>query len=56
MLEQWEQTGVDCVNFLLNAHETVEQQAVLDSLRLFGREVMPHFADVPGRKPRYAAS
>jgi hypothetical protein len=31
------------VNFLLNALETVPQQKVLDSLRLFAKEVMPHF-------------
>jgi len=35
---------VDCVNFILNAAETVPQQEVLDSLRLFAKEVMPRFA------------
>jgi alkanesulfonate monooxygenase SsuD/methylene tetrahydromethanopterin reductase-like flavin-dependent oxidoreductase (luciferase family) len=43
MLRGWEATGVDCVNFLLNAHETLPQQQVLDSLRLFGKEVLPRF-------------
>ena len=44
-LKKWEATGVDLVNFLLNANETVPQEQVLDSLRLFAREVMPAFAD-----------
>jgi alkanesulfonate monooxygenase SsuD/methylene tetrahydromethanopterin reductase-like flavin-dependent oxidoreductase (luciferase family) len=44
-LKKWEATGVDRVQFLLNAAETIPQQQVLDSLRLFATEVMPHFAD-----------
>jgi hypothetical protein len=43
VLKGWESTGVDCVNFLLNALEVVPQAEVLASLRLFAREVMPHF-------------
>ena len=43
VLKGWEATGVDCVNFLLNALETVPQAEVLDSLRLFAKEVMPAF-------------
>jgi len=42
-LKKWESVGVDCVNFLLNAVETVPQEQVLASLRLFAKEVMPHF-------------
>jgi len=42
-MKKWESVGVDRVNFLLNALETVPQQQVLDSLRLFAKEVMPHF-------------
>jgi len=45
-IKHWESTGVDCVNFLLNASETVPQQEVLDSLRLFAKEVMPKFKRV----------
>jgi alkanesulfonate monooxygenase SsuD/methylene tetrahydromethanopterin reductase-like flavin-dependent oxidoreductase (luciferase family) len=45
-LKEWESTGIDCVNFLLNAAETVPQQAVLDSLELFARQVMPKFGKV----------
>src|SRR5258707_2118525 len=43
-LKRWESVGVDRVNFLLNASEVIPQPAVLDSLRLFAREVMPAFA------------
>jgi hypothetical protein len=39
-------TGIDCVNFLLNAAETVPQEEVLASLTLFAREVMPKFTTV----------
>lgn len=47
VIKKWEAVGVDRINFLLNAIETVPQQEVLDSLRLFAREVMPKFADKP---------
>jgi hypothetical protein len=43
-LKKWEAVGCDRVNFLLNALETVPQEKVLNSLRLFAKEVMPHFA------------
>ena len=43
-LKRWEAVGVDRVNFLLNANEVIPQAEVLDSLRLFAREVMPAFA------------
>jgi len=42
-LKSWESVGVDQVNFLLNALETIPQEQVLASLRLFAKEVMPHF-------------
>ena len=45
-LKGWESTGIDCVNFLLNAAETVPQEEVLASLELFAREVMPKFTKV----------
>jgi alkanesulfonate monooxygenase SsuD/methylene tetrahydromethanopterin reductase-like flavin-dependent oxidoreductase (luciferase family) len=41
--KQWEAVGVDRVNFLLNALETVPQEEVLESLRTFAKHVMPHF-------------
>jgi alkanesulfonate monooxygenase SsuD/methylene tetrahydromethanopterin reductase-like flavin-dependent oxidoreductase (luciferase family) len=42
-LKKWESCGVDRVNFILNTAESIPQQQVLDSLRLFATEVMPHF-------------
>jgi len=45
VVKKWESVGVDRINFLLNANETVPQQEVLASLRLFAKEVMPKFAD-----------
>jgi len=43
VIKRWEAIGVDRINFLLNALETVPQEEVLNSLRLFAREVMPVF-------------
>jgi hypothetical protein len=34
---------VDRINFLLNCMEEIPQEQVLKSLRLFAKEVMPHF-------------
>ena len=45
-LKEWEATGIDCVNFLLNAAETVPQASVLASLELFARKVMPKFSKI----------
>jgi|TARA_R100000005_G_scaffold7152_2_gene3252 alkanesulfonate monooxygenase SsuD/methylene tetrahydromethanopterin reductase-like flavin-dependent oxidoreductase (luciferase family) len=42
-LKKWEASGVDHVNFMLNAVEVIPQERVLDSLRLFAKEVMPAF-------------
>ncbi len=44
VVKRWESVGVDRISFLLNAMETVPQEQVLESLRLFAREVMPAFA------------
>lgn len=44
-VKRWESVGVDQVNFLINACEVLPQQQVLDSLRLFAREVLPAFAN-----------
>jgi alkanesulfonate monooxygenase SsuD/methylene tetrahydromethanopterin reductase-like flavin-dependent oxidoreductase (luciferase family) len=43
-IKRWESIGVDQINFLLNAVEVLPQPQVLESLRLFAREVMPAFA------------
>lgn len=42
-MKLWESTGADGVNFIINSHNVISQQEVLDSLRLFAREVMPKF-------------
>jgi hypothetical protein len=42
-VKRWESVGVDRINFLLNCMEEIPQEQVLKSLRLFAREVMPHF-------------
>jgi alkanesulfonate monooxygenase SsuD/methylene tetrahydromethanopterin reductase-like flavin-dependent oxidoreductase (luciferase family) len=47
VIKKWEAVGVDRVNFLLNAIETVPQEQVLASLQLFAREVMPKFSREP---------
>jgi hypothetical protein len=44
-LKKWEACGVDRVNFLLNAAEIIPQEQVLNSLRLFAKEVMPAFVE-----------
>jgi len=41
----WESTGVDVMNFLLNANESIPHQQILDSLTLFAEEVIPHFKE-----------
>ncbi len=43
-IKRWESIGVDEINFLVNAAEVLPQAQVLESLRLFAREVMPAFA------------
>jgi alkanesulfonate monooxygenase SsuD/methylene tetrahydromethanopterin reductase-like flavin-dependent oxidoreductase (luciferase family) len=47
VLKEWEATGVDGVNFVLNAGGVLGHDEVANSLRLFAREVMPAFADQP---------
>jgi len=42
-VKRWESVGVDSINFIVNAVEIIPQEQVLDSLRLFAREVMPQF-------------
>jgi hypothetical protein len=40
-LKWWEEVGVDRMCFLINVGETIPNEKVLESLRLFGREVIP---------------
>ena len=47
----WESTGVDRINFLLNANETIPQAEVLASLKLFAKEVMPVFQKGAAAQP-----
>jgi alkanesulfonate monooxygenase SsuD/methylene tetrahydromethanopterin reductase-like flavin-dependent oxidoreductase (luciferase family) len=51
-IRRWESIGVDGINFLLNGMETIEQPAVLESLELFAREVMPQFQKSDGPAER----
>ena len=51
-IKRWESIGVTGINFLLNAMEMVPQQQVLDSLRLFAREVMPQFRSAAEQRRR----
>ena len=42
-IARWESIGVDSINFILNTADTIPQDEVLASLRLFAAEVMPRF-------------
>jgi alkanesulfonate monooxygenase SsuD/methylene tetrahydromethanopterin reductase-like flavin-dependent oxidoreductase (luciferase family) len=54
-IKRWESIGVTGINFLLNAMEMVPQEQVLESMRLFAREVMPSFRSAAQRQaPVYA--
>lgn len=52
---RWEAAGADQLVFMIQAREHLPQQDVLDSLRLFGREVLPQFSRSP-RAPRAVAN
>lgn len=41
---RWQAAGADHLLFMIQAREHLAQNEVLDSLRLFAREVMPHFS------------
>jgi len=41
----WEEAGADHLVLMVQCIELLPQEQVLESLRLFGREVIPHFAD-----------
>ena len=47
-LKKWESMGVDTMNLILNVVECVPQDEVLKSLRLFAKEVFPHFQPAAG--------
>ena len=47
-IKRWEAAGADQLVFLTQSREIVAQKEILDSIRLFGREVLPHFKDGAG--------
>jgi alkanesulfonate monooxygenase SsuD/methylene tetrahydromethanopterin reductase-like flavin-dependent oxidoreductase (luciferase family) len=49
VVKNWEGCGIDRVNFVLNCVEMIPQEQVLNSLRLFAKEVMPAFAERPAQ-------
>ena len=44
-LKRWESIGCDGIMFLVNSKQVIPQEQVLNSLRLFAKEVMPKFKD-----------
>jgi alkanesulfonate monooxygenase SsuD/methylene tetrahydromethanopterin reductase-like flavin-dependent oxidoreductase (luciferase family) len=44
-LRRWESIGCDGIMFLVNSKQVIPQEQVLNSLRLFAKEVMPKFKD-----------
>jgi len=50
-IRTWEAVGYDGINFLVNFMEVLPQQYVLDSMRLFGEEVLPRFKSAPVAQP-----
>ena len=42
-IKEWEATGADRICFLIDRGDVLSQDQVLASLRLFAKEVMPHF-------------
>jgi len=50
IIKRWEAAGADHLVFMVQAREHLAQKEVLESLRLFGREVMPHFSRAPRAK------
>ena len=42
-VKEWESIGVDQINFIVNTAETLPQEQVLTSMRLFAAEVLPSF-------------
>ena len=49
-IKRWESVGVTGINFLLNAMEMIPQAQVLESMKLFAREVMPQFQTAEQRR------
>jgi alkanesulfonate monooxygenase SsuD/methylene tetrahydromethanopterin reductase-like flavin-dependent oxidoreductase (luciferase family) len=49
-IKRWEAADVDQIIFMVQAREHLPQEEVLTSMRLFAREVMPHFADPSSKR------
>ena len=50
-LKRWESIGCDGIMFLVNSKQVIPQEQVLNSLRLFAKEVMPKFKDSSSSSP-----
>jgi alkanesulfonate monooxygenase SsuD/methylene tetrahydromethanopterin reductase-like flavin-dependent oxidoreductase (luciferase family) len=50
-LRRWDEIGMDRMNFLIHFDQVIPQHKILNSLRLFGREVMPALPDRTPRQP-----
>lgn len=44
-VKRWEEAGADQIIFMVQAREHLPQEEVLKSMRLFAKEVMPHFSE-----------
>jgi hypothetical protein len=55
-LKMWEEIGVDRMVFIINTAETIPQEKVLKSLRLFAEHVMPAFGQGTGARSPAPAS
>lgn len=55
-IKRWESVGVDAINFIINTAEVIPQAQVLESLRVFAREVMPRFGTSPRGDARWSAA
>jgi alkanesulfonate monooxygenase SsuD/methylene tetrahydromethanopterin reductase-like flavin-dependent oxidoreductase (luciferase family) len=44
-IQRWSDAGADQLIFMIQAREHLPQEEVMASLKLFGEEVLPHFAD-----------
>ncbi|MEM7468784.1 MAG: hypothetical protein AAF387_18100 [Pseudomonadota bacterium] len=44
-IQRWSDAGADHLIFMIQAREHLPQEDVMASLKLFGEEVLPHFAE-----------
>ncbi len=48
-IQRWSDAGADQLIFMIQAREHLPQEDVMASLKLFGDEVLPHFAEQPSQ-------